>query len=393
MKQAYTFAILAVHACTTSLSGQWVAEAPIPADPFDGGYGFAHSGRVYVGSENELNAYDPVSGTWEAMADFPGSPDRTWATAFVIGSKAYVGLGLSGTSTFHNDLWAYDPALDSWSARASLPGAARGGVAVFVIGTDAYLCGGTSTGPTFSDVYKYNSINDTWTLVSAMPTGTRGFPAAFAIGNYGYVYGGYQGFGNETNQLHRYDPITDMWAQMAAMPGPGRQSAIGVTVNGKGVVGLGHSGFTTGYNSFYSYDPITNQWTAWDTFPGSPRVAPLAVVLDGTVFVHSGAQLSNFALNNDWWSHSGLVGVDEPTTDTARLISYPTIAETTLTIDLPEANGATLTVCDPLGRMVSSAKVSGARANLNVTELAPGSYRLSLITADGRRSSSTFVKP
>lgn len=68
----------------------------------------------------ELWKYTPSTGNWKRLADFPG-PHHTFPTAFTIGNKAYVFLGMvpEGDFYFHStnygqELWEYDTETDTW---------------------------------------------------------------------------------------------------------------------------------------------------------------------------------------------------------------------------------------------------------------------------------------
>lgn len=390
-----TLAVIIMIALAHSATAQWTAEQPITAAPFDGGYSFVIGGKIYVGAEDALYAYDPVAGTWQSRAVFTGEgTGRAWATAFVIGATAYVGLGITDGNIFRTDLRAYDPVSNAWSPKASFPGTARGGASAFVVNGKAYICGGTSTGPTFSDVYSYDPVADAWALVSALPTGTRGFTTAFAIGNYGYVYGGYVGFGNETPQVHRYDPVANTWAQMASFPGGGRQSAVGVVVNGKAIVGMGHQGFTTGFTNFYLYDPLSNVWTSTCTsFPGGTRVSPVAAAIGNMVYLGTGNDLTTFTPNNDWWSNTcGLVGVGENNELANSMLIHPIPTSDAVTITLNSPDAGTISIMDISGSVVLTKSVFGGTVRMDLSSLGAGLYTARFATEDGTIVNSRIIK-
>lgn len=387
----YTMAIMFCAVPLASMA-QWVAELDIPTAPFDGGYSFTLGGKVYVGAGDALFAYDPVAGTWQTRTPFPGEgDDRGWASAFVIGSTAYVGLGITNGNIFRTDLHAYDAVTNSWTTKASFPGTARGGCATFVVNNKAYVCGGTSTGPTFSDVYSYDPVGNVWALVNTqLPTGTRGFATGFAIGSYGYVYGGYFGLGNETPALHRYDPITNTWLARTSFPGGGRQSAVGVVVDGKALVGMGHAGFTTGYSNFYRYDPVANAWSPAGSFPGGNRIVPVAASYNGVVYMGAGYDL-NFSPNGDWWSNAGLVGIDEAA-DATTLRMAPMPATDVVTLSLARPDVGNVQLFDIAGSIVLSSSMAGDRIDLDISDLASGMYSVRFIGTSGSTYTSKLMK-
>ena len=393
MNRTLTSAALAVLLLSPGLQAQWSPEADVPSPPFDGGYAFTLGGKVYVGSGDALHVYDPASGAWSPRADFPGiGDDRGWATSFVIGNIAYVGLGITTGNIFRSDLYAYDPVGNSWTGKADFPGTARGGASSFVVNGKAYVCGGTSTGPTFSEVYCYDPVANSWAQVSTLPTGTRGFTTAFAIGDHGYVYGGYYGFGNETPQLHRYDPVGNSWEQMSSFPGGGRQSAVAVVIDGRAIVGMGHAGFMTGYDDLYAYDPVGNAWSPVPgDFSGGARICPVAAAVNNTLYLGTGYDMS-FSPNNDWWSKSVQVGMPEIGELSLHMDLFPVPTEDALRIRFDAPANGRITVTNIAGAMLMDQALRGASGSIDLSALAPGVYTVRYAGSDGRTAQAKAIK-
>ncbi len=61
---------------------------------------------------NEFLHYDPSTDQWTELNPFPGDP-RSGALSFVIGGKAYFGLGSSGVLPLR-DFWQYNPVSNEW---------------------------------------------------------------------------------------------------------------------------------------------------------------------------------------------------------------------------------------------------------------------------------------
>lgn len=366
---------------------QWTQLADWPGNGFDGGYSFVISDQVYVGFGQQLQRFDPTTNSWTARATFPGpGADRKWANAFVINGLAYVGMGIIGNSTFQSDLWAYDPVANAWSPRAALPASPRGGSATFTLNGKGYVCGGTSTGPTFSEVFEYDPLVDEWMQVSDLPTGPRGFPTGFTLNEKGYVYGGYQsGFTNETSEVHRFDPISATWEQVADLPGPGRQSAVSAVVNGVPVLAMGHTAFTQGNNDLYAYDLSTDTWSLINSFPGGDRVYPVAASANGAFFLGTGSNFS-FVPQDDWWSFAlptSVLGHDTP----RPLVIAPNPVADRLSVHMPEQHRAPghaiLSIMDAVGTLVTWKRVAMDRelAEIDVSGLSSGFYIVRLSTS------------
>ena len=92
------------------VSNEWIQKRDMYTDRWLG-VGFALENKGYIGlgngSPNDFWEYDPIANLWNATTPFPGG-SREAAIAFVIGGKAYVGLGASGYP-FKNDFWEFDP--------------------------------------------------------------------------------------------------------------------------------------------------------------------------------------------------------------------------------------------------------------------------------------------
>lgn len=73
------------------------------------GYGYIFSGNDWDLFENYSDCwrYDPVVDEWSQISDFPGLA-RRYIDGFVVGNKAYMGMGTNGTNL--KDLWEFNPA-------------------------------------------------------------------------------------------------------------------------------------------------------------------------------------------------------------------------------------------------------------------------------------------
>lgn len=162
--------------------------------------GFSIGNKGYVGTGVQINPWsftpflkdfwqwDQATDTWTQIADFGGGI-RTYAAAFTIGSKGYVGTGSNNITGAYNDLWEYDPSTNIWIQKANLPGVARDGAVAFQIGNNGYVGQGSTqmSGGALSDFYKYNPTTNSWSTVTPFGGGLRDHASGFSIGCYGYV--------------------------------------------------------------------------------------------------------------------------------------------------------------------------------------------------------------
>ena len=88
-----------------------------------------------------------------------GSSGRYNAMDVFGGSKGYVGMGTDGTNRL-SDFWEYDPTTDARTQKANFIGVPVQGAAAMVVGSNAYIVGGSEvttsslTGKTGSLIHK-----------------------------------------------------------------------------------------------------------------------------------------------------------------------------------------------------------------------------------------------
>jgi len=208
MKKNITFVILLSFFFTalslqsfSQLPDSWTQKANVGGAVRYGAVGFSIGTKGYIGTGLTVSTggklkdfweYDPITDTWTQKADFGGTA-RITATGFAIGTKGYVGTGADDI-TMKNDFWEYDPTTNTWMEKAPFPGTARYGATGFGIGTKGYYGTGIAAG--------FNRINDFWEFdPNTGPAGTwtekskiggaaglpRNFCTSFVIGNTGYV--------------------------------------------------------------------------------------------------------------------------------------------------------------------------------------------------------------
>ncbi|MGN0011474.1 MAG: Kelch repeat-containing protein [Marinilabiliaceae bacterium] len=231
-------------------------------------------------------------------------PARNGAVAFSlkIGGKPYgfVGLGYDGTN-YLKDFWRYDPETNSWSRVADYPGDAVRYASAFVIGNRAYVGGGEDfDNNILGDFYAYDAESNKWVDGGAgQAMATCGVPraqaAAFVCNGKGYLYGGING--NAIDILERYDPKTNSWEQMRRLSDASRDTYDDLYV---GLAAYGTTAFvlndgtddcrayvTTGGSVgsgklTWEYNPKYDYWVPKTSFEGDPRKFAVSFVLDGT---------------------------------------------------------------------------------------------------------------
>jgi len=277
---------------------------------------FTIGSRAYVGAgygpTTVFWQYDSEGDAWTRKADFAGAA-RGAAVAFSIGERGYIGTGYGDGDVRFSDFWEYDPGADRWTQRASLPSAVRDHAAAFVIGQRAYVVGGmTCQGENCSslrEVWEYEPAADRWTRRADFPEEIT-TPACFVLNGVGYVGTGYAGplaASTLSTRLFAYDPQTDTWTQKADFPAAGRYRAVGYSLNGKGYLGTGiqSAGQTSAVvlRDMWEYDATANAWTRRPDFSGTARGAAVSFVLGTRAFVGTGTGSARQSLRDFWRTH------------------------------------------------------------------------------------------
>lgn len=186
------------------LQGEWKEyPVPFPIPVPSGTVKFQIGDAYYVGLgkndcssieapevQNSLFKFTPQRG-WEILKEFPGK-GREYASTFILGHKAYIGLGQAITNTMNyeylNDFWVYDSQQDTWdSLGMDFPGTRRCGALAFTYGDKGYVgTGFTSNYQTLDDMYEY-SITNGWTKKDELNLNPRAFSNVFTLENAIYL--------------------------------------------------------------------------------------------------------------------------------------------------------------------------------------------------------------
>jgi N-acetylneuraminic acid mutarotase len=224
--------------------------------------------------------------SWKQLTDFPGTP-RASASAFVIGGKAYLGLGRSGAKTgFLKDMWEYDSTLDTWIRKADFPGKARVKAIAGVIGDKAYVGLGSIApydGNQFSDFWEYNNITDTWKLLTPFPGKAKNDLFCAVVDSFLYVTEGFAStiFNQDT---YKYSPKTNAWTRLADCP-VRRSSTAGFSIGSDIYVGSGY--YTANYKDFHCYHTLTGTWSRVADLPEA-RILSKGLSINGIGYVMLG---------------------------------------------------------------------------------------------------------
>ena len=150
----------------------------------------------------DLWEYDPSSDSWTQRASLGGSK-RSAAMSFVLNSKAYVVSG-NNNGTALNDVWMYDAGTNTWTQKRKITNVSDddydnnyttipriNGVA-FIMGSKAYVTTGES-GSLLSSTWEYDDENDLWKEKTGFEGSARTGAVAFTLDDRGFVLTGRSG--------------------------------------------------------------------------------------------------------------------------------------------------------------------------------------------------------
>ena len=182
----------------------------------DKGYVLTQSGNLYV--------YDPLLDTWNFLSTSPLG-NRFALTAFALGGKGYFGTGVNTLPDENNnypilkDFWKYDPAKNEWFQINNFPGEARTNAISFVVGDRAYVGLGfeRQAPPIFKDIYSYNPGTGDWDRMADFPTSSAIVGIQFSSDSKGYV-GVTENNATHLGQVFEYSPAEDTWRKVKTFP-------------------------------------------------------------------------------------------------------------------------------------------------------------------------------
>ncbi len=264
---------------------------------------------------------DPL-GNWVKRNDFEGLA-RGAAVSFVIGDKAYVGLGYNSDDNAPNngyllDFWVYNSSTGLWTTIAPFPGHGRTNAVGFAVNGKGYVGTGFDDDNKLSDFWEYDPTADEWIRKDDFLGGARHYAVAFALSvgdkNYGYVGTGYGQDASDKNDFYRFDPTAEtgkQWEKISSIGGSKRSGATAFTYKGNAYVCTGKNNGTS-LTDMWMFNPNDNTWTQkidldddsdWTII----RSNASSLVLDDKAYVFFGQNSSNtstvwrYDFANDTW--------------------------------------------------------------------------------------------
>jgi N-acetylneuraminic acid mutarotase len=293
-----------------------VLPAAMPAPNFFGAAALGPDGRIYsMGGYDAsfnitgvVNAYDPRTNTWSAVAAMP-TPRVSFAATLGPDGRIYAIGGYAATGGYTGAVEAYDANSNSWSTvtsmatpRAYLGAAVAGDGRIYAVGGyvtsvmttvevydiptgtwvsgpdlttpryvhcvtagkdgRVYAIGGyTGTGPGYlASVEAFDPNSKTWSAVASMPVGRIEFSAASGSDGQIYVAAGFRFDQGIASDLLAYDPSVNVWKPRAALSGLRYEMAMTGGADGR-IYGLGGFNSTQMSLQLSIYDPAHDSWS------------------------------------------------------------------------------------------------------------------------------------
>jgi N-acetylneuraminic acid mutarotase len=301
----------------------WTQKADLPGAARRDAVSFVIDNYAYVGSGmdsisgptgttlKDFWRYNPSTNSWSTIADFPGAGGNGvyFATGFAAGGKGYLCGGKTGPNLYSNQLWEYKPSNNQWIQRANFPGGVRYQMLSFVVGNKAYVGMGTDQNIFKKDVYCYDPGANNWQTIAPFPGYERGSASTFTLEDRGFVCVGNNG--GLLTDLIEYNPKTDTWTLRAEYGGSGRKSAVSFVIDGKAYLGTG-KGYSGKKDSWYVYAPAN--YAALEELNASLNIYPNPAVsavhisgmtgqiVDVTIYNSSGRKLLSADLSHSFES-------------------------------------------------------------------------------------------
>ena len=211
----------------------WSEASSIPTPRTEPGVALGQDGKIYViggadtqRRQNVVEAYDPKTDMWARCKPMPTPREALWAVAakgadgrvriYAIGGRdrSKPGNGLSAVE-------AYDPTTDTWIAMAPMPTPRHALTATLGPDGQIYALGGSNDGVFCTDVVDiYDPMKNVWTMGPPLPYGRECAAAVFTPGQEGevLVFGGWDRRSWPLADVVAYSPRTRKWRALPPMP-------------------------------------------------------------------------------------------------------------------------------------------------------------------------------
>ncbi len=255
----------------------------------------------------EAHLYDPVTNTWAATG--PLNHPRYGHSATLLPDGKVAVIGGRGIPRTLNQVEIYDPSSGTWSVSSALLATPRKfHTATLLADGRVVIVGGSNLGNApIASVEIFSSSSPAWSATGSMGT-TRGYaPSVTLPDGKILVTGGYNG--SELTTADLYNPATGSWSSAGTMVSGHTEGTATLLPNGR-VLLAGHREPGSGQNSEL-YDPAAGTWTALPNMPSSRIRHTATLLVSGKVLITGGGLPSGLAASllfdpdTNSWSTSG----------------------------------------------------------------------------------------
>ena len=353
--------------------------------------GWVATGYDGMEDKRSMYSYDLEQDDWDKEVSLGGEAgsglNRKSAVGFAVKEKGYVALG-SGIADYFKDVWQYDDETKSWTQMADFAGSARRGAVAFSVDSLAYVGSGLDENGVTNDFYSFNPNTNEWTSVSDFPGDARREAVGFTMGGRGY-FGTGRGDGGYYRDFWEYYPLTDSWKQLADFPGTPRMGACGTANFPSAFVMLGEDNSLEYKQDVWEYNYFGNSWSQRADFPGEPRSQAVAFTVQNRIFCGTGygGEWYNDFYEYEYSLSDGPELIDLP----LQLYPNPTNGPIILSFNHP-ISAFQYKIMDLNGRILLADNYSGNNTiQLDLSQLVPSTYFISVLTEDGIQITKQFV--
>ncbi len=153
---------------------------------------------------DDFYSFQPGSDTWVKMAN-PLYGMFHHGSMFTIDNNIYCIGGLDKSGVLNNEVWAYNTLTGIWTRKSDFPGLARRAGVGFASGDIGFFGLGANSGfnALYKDMWMYNPSTDTWIRIDDFPGSARTSSFSFVVDDFAYIGGGYQSSGELINDVYR----------------------------------------------------------------------------------------------------------------------------------------------------------------------------------------------
>ncbi|MCY2987413.1 MAG: PKD domain-containing protein [Planctomycetota bacterium] len=262
----------------------------------------ATDGRIYVVNISYLEAvdrYDPSRDRWDTAGTVAPVPGGWFYRAIAAGAdgKIYAFGGINPNPAFGitNAVDAYDPVSNTWSAVAPMNTARFGLAAATAPDGMIYAIGGYNRadgiGGVVDTVERFDPIGNSWSTVASMSMPRYNLAAATGADGRIYAIGGEDRIFVYNTIVEAYTPSSNTWSTVASLPTGLLALQAATSSDGRIYAGGGESYNYSGTPVFI-YSPASDQWTTATPLPAS-RYLPAVATAGSQVYVIGGLDDSN----------------------------------------------------------------------------------------------------